>query len=212
LATGTVNVSLVDGAATPVGNVADQAEWLVGSGSNPLTMIGSAGADRLMGGAGADTITGGAGADTLTGGGGTDHFVYNAGGPGHLNIDSSLAAMDHITDFTTSPATALDSIDLNGFGFAADAAGVPAATAVTATTVKAPPTGSGFTAVDTPGYFSALGAGVVVNAEKMVVGATTTERIYVDANHDGSFELASDLVIQLDNFAKGLTNLDFHFH
>jgi hypothetical protein len=80
-----------------------------------------------------------------------------------------------------------------------------------------------FTAVDTPGYFTnatnnatPAGTGDIVNIEKLVTGTgankVTSEQVYVDANKDGSFEAAIDLVIHLDNTSAGLTNLDFHFH
>ena len=36
--------------------------------------------------------------------------------------------------------------------------------------------------------------------------------VCIDANKDGSFEAASDIVIHLSNFTQGLTNLDFQFH
>jgi hypothetical protein len=68
----------------------------------------------------------------------------------------------------------------------------------------------GFTAGNTAGYF---GEGNVVHVEKLAIaGQPTSERIYVDANKSGSFEVAADLVIHLDNFSQGLTNLDFQFH
>jgi hypothetical protein len=107
--------------------------------------------------------------------------------------------MDHIVDFTHGGGGS-DVIELNGFNFSA-----ASTAAVTATTVQ-----GGFTAGNTAGYF---GEGNVVHVEKLAIaGQPTSERIYVDANKSGSFEVAADLVIHLDNFSQGLTNLDFQFH
>jgi VCBS repeat-containing protein len=195
-ATGTVNVSLWDGSSTPVGSAANQAEWLVGRGSAPITMIGSAGADHLQGSVGDDIITGGGGADTLTGGGGFNHFVYkNAGtiGAGASSSDSNLAAMDHITDFVSGG----DIIEVNGFGFSA-----ARTAAVTAINVKAFP----FTSSDVVGYFA---DGNAVHVEKQT--STVSAQVYIDTNNDGSFEAAKDIVIHLDH-SNGVTILDFQFH
>jgi len=195
-ATGTVNVLLWDGSSTPVGSATNQAEWLVGSSTAPITMIGTAVADHLQGSVGNDIITGGGGADVLTGGGGINHFIYNnAGtiGAGASNKDSSLGAMDRITDFVSG----VDIIEVNGFGFTA-----ASTAAVTATNLKAKP----FTSGDVAGYFA---DGNVVHFEKQTT--TVSAQIYIDANKDGSFEAASDIVIHLDH-SKGVTNLDFQFH
>src|SRR6202008_5086057 len=99
-------------------------------GALPLTITGSGGADHLVGSAGADTITGGPGVDTMTGGAGPDHFVFNSGGAPTPNSDSSMPAMDIITDFHHGGgANVADFIDLNGFNFiAAGTANVTAAT------------------------------------------------------------------------------------
>lgn len=58
-----------------------------------LHMDSGAGDDTLTGGAFHDVLQGNLGADTMTGRGGADSFVYTAA------AQSSLASMDHITDF-----------------------------------------------------------------------------------------------------------------
>jgi hypothetical protein len=107
--------------------------------------------------------------------------------------------MDTITDFHHAPVNVADIIEVNGFAFTA-----ASTAAVTATTLKV---GTGFTSTDVAGYFS---DGNVVHTEKQA--STNSEQIYIDANKDGSFEAASDIVIHLSNFTQGLTNLDFQFH
>jgi Ca2+-binding RTX toxin-like protein len=67
-------------------------------------LVGTAVADTLVGGAGNDVLTGFGGADILTGGAGNDTFVYTSAS------DSTQAAPDFITDFTTGS----DKIDLSG--------------------------------------------------------------------------------------------------
>ncbi|MGV3573127.1 MAG: M10 family metallopeptidase C-terminal domain-containing protein [Ramlibacter sp.] len=69
--------------------------------ANVLT--GNSGKNVLKGEGGKDTIDGGAGADTLTGGSSADRFVYDAAS------DSTLKALDRITDFTRGS----DKIDLS---------------------------------------------------------------------------------------------------
>jgi Ca2+-binding RTX toxin-like protein len=192
LATGTVNVSPWNGSSTPVGGATNQAEWLVGSGSAPITMIGTAVADHLEGSVGNDIITGGGGADTLTGGAGFNHFIYkNAGtiGAGASNSDSSLAAMDRITDFVPG----IDTIELNGFGFAAIS---PAGTSASPQGISGGDINGGqFTSGVVVGYFA---DGNVVHVERQTL--SFSEQIYIDASKDGSFEAANDIVIKLTNF------------
>ncbi|HEX5452499.1 MAG TPA: hypothetical protein VFX06_01805 [Stellaceae bacterium] len=74
------------------------------------TLIGSNGADYLFGGNGtADNLTGNGGADWLVGGNGNDTFIYL-----HAS-DSTHAAFDTITDFSTSGSN-VDSIKFSGLG------------------------------------------------------------------------------------------------
>jgi hypothetical protein len=133
-----------------------------------LVIFGSAGSDTITGGAGSDSITGAAGADTLTGGAGADVFVYTSA------ADSRIGALDSLTDFTH----ATDKIDVSAFNFA----GQPQ-------TVATNNVGS-FTTANTAGFFGTNG--VIVQK----VGAA--EQIYIDVNHDGSFQAAGDLVIRLN--------------
>lgn len=72
-----------------------------------FNLRGGAGADTLIGGAGNDSIFGNLGADDLTGNGGNDTFVYRVTG------DSTLSAMDHITDFDAGDIISLSLIDAN---------------------------------------------------------------------------------------------------
>jgi hypothetical protein len=88
-------------------------------------------------------------------------------------------------------------IELDGFGFTA-----AATTSITSVTV---PTASGFTASDAAGYFS---DGNAVHVEQAANGSA---QVYVDANHSGSFEAASDLVVHLDHLAQALVISDFQF-
>jgi len=217
LATGTVDVALWDGSTTPIfgnpsiGSDANQAERLIAApATGPLTMTGTAGADRIVGGNGhttggngGDTIIGGGGGDTLTGGAALDHFVYNYGGPSAPNYDSKIGvgAMDTITDFTHGQGPNFQEVmEINGFGFTA--AGTASITSVTVAAA------SGFTASDKAGYFS---DGNVVHVEQSAASPGSAQ-VYIDANQSGSFEAASDLVIHLDHLTQGLVSSDFQFH
>ena len=127
-------------------------------------------------------------------------FTNNSGtiGAGASNSDSKVGAMDHITDFQHG-AAGQDIIEVNGFGFtAAQTANVTAVTLAGTTA---------FTSANVAGYFA---DGNVVHSEKQQ--SSLSEQIYIDVNKSGSFEAASDIVIHLDNFTKGLTPLDFQFH
>lgn len=71
------------------GNVED----LTLTGNAGLSGMGNNLANAIVGGAGNDSITGASGADTLTGGTGSDVFYFQS------STDSTVAAMDRITDF-----------------------------------------------------------------------------------------------------------------
>lgn len=77
------------------GNGADT----IDGGSGDDKMNGGNGADSLVGGAGVDRIRGGSEADVMSGGAGGDIF-YFSGSP--FNSDSTTAAMDQISDFTSA--------------------------------------------------------------------------------------------------------------
>ncbi len=72
-----------------------------------FSLFGGQGNDALAGGAGNDVIQGSLGADTLTGRGGGDTFKYRTAS------DSTAAASDNITDFTTGDIIHLSIIDAN---------------------------------------------------------------------------------------------------
>jgi VCBS repeat-containing protein len=210
LSTGTVNVSLWDGtSATSVGSATNQAEWLVGSSSTAITMQGSAGADNLSIGPGGGTIIGGGGADvinTLNGRAtttGASHFVYGVVGHNTGNTDSSLAAMDTITGFVHgSPGGVLsDTIDLKGFGIAANA------TIAVSDVTPAPPVVGGFTSAAVVGYFTNAGSSVVSEIDRKAAEV----HVYVDVNHDGNFDPLVDMVIHLIGPKSNLVTSDFHF-
>jgi hypothetical protein len=86
---------------TMTGTVAE--DKIYGLGGND-TINGAAGNDLLDGGTGNDKLTGGAGADTYIGGAGADQFILT------LASESSLGAMDVITDFVASQT---DRINVN---------------------------------------------------------------------------------------------------
>ncbi|MGO4526357.1 cadherin domain-containing protein [Microvirga sp. 2MCAF35] len=65
--------------------------------TNPLVLIGTAGADTLTGESGNDRLTGNAGKDMLTGGAGQDIFVFNR--LAKTNTAHKRADLDTITDF-----------------------------------------------------------------------------------------------------------------
>lgn len=97
-----------------------------GSGSQAISITGSAGADTLIGGTAADTISGGAGndtlaglqssgtggdgladADVLTGGSGQDSFILRGNLTGTGTVAASIAASTSVADMavTTSAST-----------------------------------------------------------------------------------------------------------
>jgi hypothetical protein len=181
--TGTVTVLLDDtGKPGTFGNLANQAEWLVGTSKQDSVFIGSGGSDQLAGGAGSDTLTGGTGADTLTGGAGHDKFVYTG------FADSHLGGMDEITDFTSLT----DRLELDGFNF----------TSAERQNILNKDV-AGFTGAAASNFFG----GLAVRVEY----AGGAAQVYVDVDKDNNFDPTHDAVIHLDAITAHLSRNDFGF-
>jgi hypothetical protein len=154
------------------------------------TIIGSGNADTISAGAGNDIINGGAKADVLTGGVGNDIFVMNnAEGVG---TDSTLAAMDVITDFSAN-------IYGNGTDGAAGTGAAADATKWTGDVLKFDVLDT-ITKVDVSVQTSSADAQVFIqnvsnSTEDTVAAAldSTTGKLYIDLDSDG----AIDSVIEL---------------
>lgn len=71
-------------------------------GAGDDTIITGDGNDNLTGQDGSDTIVGGGGADTLAGGAGGDRFYFRGSNRGAALKQSTLRALDKITDFAFS--------------------------------------------------------------------------------------------------------------
>jgi hypothetical protein len=180
---GTVTVLLDDTSKQGTfGNAANQAEWLVGTGHNSSTFVGSGGADRLIGGSDSDTLKGGPGADLLTGGAGQDKFVYTG------FADSHIGAMDEITDFTSLT----DHVELDGFKFTSTEQQNILNKDVT-----------GFTSAAAANFFGGL-------AVRVEYGGGAAQ-VYVDADKDNNFDPTHDIVIHLDAITGHLARNDFTF-
>jgi hypothetical protein len=145
--------------------------------------VGSMFDDTFDAGGGNDTLTGRGGGDTLTGGSGDDRFVYKNAS------DSTLAAHDVITDFVAGSPD--DEIDLIAFLFS----GTPADDAIIETLVGP------FTASGVTDFFDDGGTDRAVAVEYDGDNA----RVYVDADKNGDFGTATDVVIELDS-ALAITN------
>lgn len=185
----TVNSMLQTGTAgndTITGTAFNDA--LNGAGGNDF-IFGLAGHDVLLGGDGNDQLEGGMGRDTLTGGAGDDLFVYRS------VSDSSFNVRDILTDFTAGGT--VDEINLAQFGFTGAAIRNIKETSVSA-----------FASADTLNFFDAGSADRAVAVEYSGGAA----RVYVDANLDGNFSFASDLVLELNAIAaNALAASDFKF-
>ncbi|OYW87416.1 MAG: hypothetical protein B7Z23_13840, partial [Pseudomonadales bacterium 32-61-5] len=120
------------------------ADLLAGQGQADV-LSGLGGNDTLVGGGGADSLTGGQGRDSMTGGDGADHFIYTAAS------DSTTAARDVITDFTSGDKINLQALEpLSDFTFvglvaasagSATAAGTSRTSEPTDTRTKTAPSG-----------------------------------------------------------------------
>jgi len=143
-----------------------------GASSNNLTLHGSAASDSLEGGSGSDHLIGGGGQDFLFGNGGSDVFVYESAADSRQLPGNVLNYMDIIQDFTSG-----DHLDIDKL------VGGPVTGVTDLGTVGA------FATTDTTNFFNG-------NAVAVATDGNNT-RVYVDANHDGSFNLAHDLVVQV---------------
>jgi len=134
-------------------------------------------------------ITGNGGADVITLAavtGGVDRIVYLAQG------DSTASKYDSITNFDATAASAQDLLDLKAFGFTGNQVGVKDFGASAAITLAADGTltvASGSLA----NFF--VDAGLARGVATWDGGADTY--VLVDANKDGNFSSADDLVIKL---------------
>ena len=189
------NVTKVD-ASSNTGGVTVSAAGV----TNAVNMIGGSGADTFTAGAGGTTIYGGAGNDTFNlKAGVADIIVYKAAGDVTNNvtaagkIDVGSGKIETITGFgttATAGATAHDTIDLSNIGgFSGYAKGVAAVTFTSAAAI-----GSSVSNlfVDAGGQRGAA-----------AYSDGTGTYLFVDANHDGNFTAATDMVIKL----AGVTNL-----
>ena len=80
------------------------------SGTDVISVTGSAGADTIVGSGLVDTLTGAAGADTLTGGGGLDIYGFAAGSSaltiGGSGMSGTIAGYDTVTDYAYGASAA----------------------------------------------------------------------------------------------------------
>ncbi|HMI73536.1 MAG TPA: cadherin-like domain-containing protein, partial [Steroidobacteraceae bacterium] len=99
-----VNLSSI-GLSTSVGDTYSNMEGVIGTNFAD-TLTGSSGNDVLKGGDGNDVINGGAGNDILVGGSGADTMTGGIGSDTFVFLKTDAAAVDTITDFNGTAATA----------------------------------------------------------------------------------------------------------
>jgi hypothetical protein len=149
-----------------------------------IAFIGGSGDDTYIGTAFGDAINGGAGGDTITLGaaGQIDTLIYEAG-------DSIVGDMDTVTGFISNE----DTIDLGAFAFS----GQEASALINKGNINATVAGWTTSSATITDFFvsAAVQRGVAVSSD----GASTY--VLVDANKDGDFSVASDLVILLSGTA-----------
>lgn len=134
-------------------------------------------------------ITGNGGADVITlaaVAGGVDRIVYLAQG------DSTAAKYDSITNFDATATSAQDLLDLKAFGFTGNQVGVKDFGASAAITLAADGT---LTVANGSLANFFVDAGLARGVATWDGGADTY--VLVDANKDGNFSSADDLVIKL---------------
>lgn len=160
------------------------------TGSQGVTVVGSAGvntligtglADNISGGARADTITGGIGADTLTGNGSADTFVFTntaTGLPSATNFDT-------ITDF----AKASDIIQFAGIALAT--------TVATAQSAQAAINAQGVATFHTSDNTLALKLTAVAGA--VTAGVTAAGETVIFEDSGNSYVFISDAAAGLSN-------------
>ena len=192
-AAGNVSTSTVTfverGNSNPSGTAGDDIIDDGDATSTSSTLSGFAGNDVMFGHGGNDILIGGAGADVLVGGLGDDTFLYATA------LDSTLAQHDVLKDFTAGGT--VDEIDLDAFNFTG--------TAIADIKETSP---AAFTSVDTANFFDVAGVDRAVAVEYFDGDA----RVYVDADKNGDFSAANDLVIELENVGvNSLTISDFVF-
>jgi hypothetical protein len=171
-----IDASLATGAVTVEGS----------SASTYIDVKGGTASDTIRVGTGASTVFGGAGGDAITLGTGLDRVIYKAAGDSlqdHVNAAGTAAGkMDTIVSFTSGT----DRIDLATFAFADDAKAFVTKTFGTVDALLAAEGQLSFYVND-----DGLTRGVVAAQ----VG--TDMFLVVDANKDGVFDAASDLVVKM---------------
>lgn len=142
-------------------------------------ILGGTGNDTLIASATGSTINGGKGNDKITAGTAKDVLIYNAGDATAVVTAGALDAtkMETITGFSTGA----DVIDLGSFGFTGTAQSALAVKGAIAT----------LPAADVANFF--MDAGVTRGVATGTNGGSTY--VFVDADKDGNFDIASDLVI-----------------
>lgn len=186
--TGATTVALTVDATAATGKVT-----VTGTAATALLNInGGAGNDVIAAGTKGGLIYGGAGADAITLGADVDTLVYKSAAESQLAVkaDGTLdtAKLDAVTGFTTT----VDKIDLTSLGFTANTQKV-----VLEKTVAA--TDAALWALATSATFfqdaTNIARGVVA------VSNGTDTYLFADANKDGVFNAANDLVIKLAGLA-----------
>lgn len=168
-----------------------------------LDVIGTAANDTIASGTAGGSINAGKGGDAITLGGGVDTVILKAGDSIYdaTNVTAATTGlgnkgtMDVITTFTSGA----DKIDLTQIaGFVGSAQGVATNTAADTTALT--------TLLGQANIFKD-GGGLVRGVLDVTVGAD--HYIVVDANHDGAYTAAADLVVKL--IGAGTVASDYNF-